>query len=125
VGRWVWLNFWAAWCVPCREEIPRLKDWERRLRAQGAPFDLVFVSLDDDQRQLMAFLQAEAGSGLRQSFWLREGREREEWLEALGMSPEPELPAHAVLQNGRVRCIVSGAVEDADFDQVAQIVGVR
>jgi len=24
-GRWVLINFWATWCVPCREEMPYLQ----------------------------------------------------------------------------------------------------
>jgi thiol-disulfide isomerase/thioredoxin len=26
-GRWVMLNFWATWCVPCIQEIPEIAAW--------------------------------------------------------------------------------------------------
>jgi thiol-disulfide isomerase/thioredoxin len=28
-GKWVVLNFWATWCVPCREEMPALDALQR------------------------------------------------------------------------------------------------
>src|SRR5690349_17017812 len=37
-GGFTWVNFWAAWCVPCKEEIPRLKAFQKRLTAAGKSF---------------------------------------------------------------------------------------
>lgn len=123
-GSYTWVNFWAAWCVPCREEIPRLMSWEKKLSGQGKSFRVVFVSLDDDERQLQKFLgEQPKGNGLRSTYWLVEGKEREDWLTAAGLDPDPELPVHLLLdEKGRIRCRVQGAVEDADFPDLSALV---
>ncbi len=121
-GKWTWVNFWAAWCVPCKEEIPRLVSWEKRLNDAGLPFALAFVSLDDDQRQLEQFLAAQPQDGLRSTHWLKDPDDREKWLDKVGVGADPELPAHLILDpQGKLRCVVQGAVEDGDYDQVAKL----
>jgi thiol-disulfide isomerase/thioredoxin len=123
-GKWTWINFWAAWCVPCKEEMPRLRAWEQKLAGAGKPFRLVFVTIDDDERQLKDFLAAQPASGVRSTYWLREGKEREEFLRGLGFDGEPELPAHVLVDpRGKTRCILSGAIEDADYPQVVSLIG--
>lgn len=118
-----WVNFWAAWCVPCREEIPRLVAWEKTLQEEGLPFRLVFVSLDDDERQLREFLERQPADGLRRTYWLREGSQREEWLSKVGMDTDPRLPAHLVVAaSGETHCVVEGAVEDGDLEEVRRLV---
>jgi cytochrome c biogenesis protein CcmG, thiol:disulfide interchange protein DsbE len=41
-GRPVVLNFWASWCIPCKEEAPLLEAVWRRYRARG----LVVLGVD-------------------------------------------------------------------------------
>jgi thiol-disulfide isomerase/thioredoxin len=120
-GGFTWVNFWAAWCAPCKEEIPRLLAWQRELPKRGAKFRVAFVSLDDDERQLRQFL--EGSSGLRATYWLKEGHERDDWLKAASVDPDPELPVHLLVDgHGRIRCKVQGAVEDADLEDLAKLV---
>lgn len=114
-----WVNFWAAWCAPCKEEIPRLSSWPAELQKRGRKLKLAFVSLDDDERQLRQFLE---GGALRSTYWLKEGKERDEWLKAAGVDADPELPIHLLVDSsGRIRCKVQGAVEDADLAELAQL----
>ena len=44
-GQVVLLNFWATYCIPCREEIPALNELQKELQAQG--LKIVGASLDD------------------------------------------------------------------------------
>lgn len=122
-GRWTWINFWAAWCAPCKEEIPRLLGIEKRLADGGARFRLSFISLDDDERQLNDFLEGQPASGLRASYWLKEGNEREDWLKSAKQSPDAPLPFHLLVDpKGKIRCAIQGAVEDGDYAEIAAIV---
>lgn len=126
VGKWVWMNYWAAWCKPCKEEMPRLLGWQQKLRAAGVMIDLVFISLDDDQRQLNRFLEEQPGNGVRASYWLPEGAGRTAWLTSLGMKDTPDLPVHAVVApSGQVSCTIQGAVEDTDYPAIAAMMGAK
>jgi thiol-disulfide isomerase/thioredoxin len=44
-GQVVVLNFWATWCGPCQEELPRLS--KLAVGYQGRPVKFVAVSIDD------------------------------------------------------------------------------
>ncbi len=52
-GQVVLLNFWATYCIPCREEIPALNSLQHDLEAQG--LKVVGASLDDDVAGVNAY----------------------------------------------------------------------
>lgn len=44
-GQIVVVNFWATWCGPCQEELPRLS--QIAASYSGKPVSFVFISIDD------------------------------------------------------------------------------
>jgi thiol-disulfide isomerase/thioredoxin len=51
-GKVVLVEFWATWCVPCREEMPELVKLESKLRARG--LDVIMISVDDPNDEARA-----------------------------------------------------------------------
>jgi len=43
-GKVVFLNIWATWCPPCREEMPSMEKLYQKLK--GEDFEILAVSID-------------------------------------------------------------------------------
>lgn len=44
-GDWVLVNFWASWCLPCRDEAPELEEFQQR--HGGADFTVLGIDTQD------------------------------------------------------------------------------
>jgi thiol-disulfide isomerase/thioredoxin len=54
-GKTVFLNFWATWCVPCREEMPAMERLYREYKDKK--FVIIGVNVKDRKQDAANFLQ--------------------------------------------------------------------
>jgi thiol-disulfide isomerase/thioredoxin len=48
-GKYLYIDFWASWCIPCREQFPKLKNLYYKYKSKG--FEILTVSIDKDTIQ--------------------------------------------------------------------------
>ena len=53
-GKVVLLDFWATWCVPCREALPHIKQVAKKF--QGEPLVILSISLDNNEEKWKEFI---------------------------------------------------------------------
>ncbi len=53
-GKLVLLNFWASWCLPCREEMPAMQDLWQQYRDKG--FTVIAVAADDNREDVAKYV---------------------------------------------------------------------
>ena len=65
-GKVVLVDFWATWCPPCREELPKIKQVYQQYHDQG--LEIVGVSCDNQLDDLQKFVQQSQGMPWPQMF---------------------------------------------------------
>jgi len=113
-GKVVLVNFWATWCVPCREEMPSID----RLRSsmKGQPFEVLAVNMAEPLSRIEKFLsQMPLGFPLLRD---RDGAAGRAWKAKL-------LPASFLVgRDGRIRYVAYGELDwssDAVRARVAEL----
>lgn len=54
-GKLVFLNFWASWCVPCREEMPAMERLYQEFKKRE--FAVFAVNVKDKRKDALAFIK--------------------------------------------------------------------
>lgn len=54
-GKIVFLNFWASWCVPCREEMPAMERLYQEFKKRE--FAILAVNVKDNRKDALAFIK--------------------------------------------------------------------
>jgi cytochrome c biogenesis protein CcmG/thiol:disulfide interchange protein DsbE len=101
-GEWVFVNVWASWCVPCREESPDLQAFHERHEADN------FTVLGIDSREI-----AQEGQEFVDEFGITYPQLHDgpgERPDDLGMVGFPE--SFLVDPDGKVALVVPGPVDE-------------
>ncbi len=53
-GKWIYLDFWASWCVPCRQSFPFMNEMHTKL--QGKNIQVIAVNVDVKKSDAERFL---------------------------------------------------------------------
>ncbi len=122
---WRWVNVWATWCEPCKDEMPLLGRWHDAAAAEGFGFELELLSID----------APEAGPALAKAIekglpapvrWLRSEEDFPAYLTALGVGQGAAIPIHALVDpGGMLRCVRVGAIHDRDYGAVKGMLQAR
>jgi len=52
-GKVVFLNFWATWCIPCRQEMPTMEKLHRNFKGQG--LEVVAINFRETKKEVQKF----------------------------------------------------------------------
>lgn len=110
-GQVVVLNYWAAWCAPCKTEIPGLERTYVATRGDGTT--VVGVAVKDERSDVTSFVK---NNNVTYPIVFDEIAKT---ALQLGRVPTFALPSTVVIdRQGRVAAVYSGALQQGDLQPV-------
>ncbi len=119
-GEVVFVNFWATWCPPCRDEMPSMLALGRDLAARyPGRFRMIAVTVDEDLAQVRSFFAAPPFAGPPGEVAIAHDADqkvtRAYYAQARGFAPDIKFPeSYIVDKSGRLVAYVVGPRDWSD-----------
>ena len=114
-GQVVVLNFWATWCVPCREEFPALVALDEQYRDKGVR--VIAVSVDDIEEidgKVRPFVES-LGAGFL--IWVKAVGDPMDFMDAINPELSGAIPETIIYdREGNVAHILTGEQTFEQFE---------
>jgi thiol-disulfide isomerase/thioredoxin len=118
-GKVVLVNFWATWCVPCREEFPDLVKLEKAYRDRGVRVIGVSTDLAKDLPKIEKFLAAARPDF--PNYRKKSGGDDQDFIESVDPKWGGELPFTVLYgRDGKKARVLSGKQSTAGFEAAIQ-----
>jgi len=93
-GKVILLDFWATWCVPCKQEIPGFIELQKQYGGRG--LQILGVSVDDSLK-----MAKEYATGMKMNYPVLLAEGKEDILKAY--DPIPSIPVSIIIdRDGRI-----------------------
>ena len=112
-GKVLLVDFWATWCAPCREEMPKLVSLYSSER--GRNFDFVTISCDEPEQMAdaVSFVQKQ---GAPAPFYIKRAKYDDRFINAIHPKWSGALPALFLFD--RTGQKVTSFVGETDMDEL-------
>ena len=118
-GHVVLVNFWATWCVPCREEFPDFVRLEKAYRKRGVRVIGVSTDLAKDLPKIEKFLAAARPDF--PNYRKKSGGDDQDFIESVDAKWGGELPFTVLYgTDGRKLRALSGKQSYAELEKILQ-----
>ena len=108
-GKVIILDFWATWCVPCKEEIPGFIELQKKYGGRG--LQIVGISVDDSMNQAKKY-----ATEMKMNYPILLAEGKEDILRAY--DPIPGIPVSIIIdRQGRIATRHDGIAKMAVFEK--------
>ena len=115
-GRVVLVNFWATWCIPCREEFPVLVKLQKQLAARGLQVVGVSTDFAREMKDVERFLGEQNPDF--PNYHKKAGGDDQDFINAIDPSWGGELPFSVLYDRaGKKVKTLSGKHSYADYER--------
>jgi thiol-disulfide isomerase/thioredoxin len=115
-GNVVLVNFWATWCVPCREEFPEFARLQAMYAGRGLRVIGVSTDLERDRPAVEKFLAAQKPGF--PNYRRKSGGDPQEFIDAVDASWGGELPFTVLYaRDGRKATVFSGKRSYSEYER--------